>query len=140
MSGRVRDKAAYEDFLYRAPIGRSIDLALESPFDGLMFVPFIDDVIAHIQHRALRSLDRKAGQEQREMERHEKELVDYKVQVGRPFEHEARLKELLAKPAQLNGALDLDKHETQTAADTEEVPASFAAKVMVENRVAAMAP
>jgi len=47
------------------------------------------------------------------MERHEKELADYKVQMGRPFEHEARLKELLAKPAQLNGALDLDKHETQ---------------------------
>jgi hypothetical protein len=37
MSGRVRDKAAYEEFLYRAPIGWSIDLALESPFDGLMF-------------------------------------------------------------------------------------------------------
>jgi hypothetical protein len=37
MSGRVRDKAAYEDFLYRAQIGWSIDLALESPFDGLMF-------------------------------------------------------------------------------------------------------
>jgi len=74
------------------------------------------------------------------MERHEKELADYKVQMGRPFEHEARLKELLAKQAQLNAGLDLEKHETQTVADTEEVPASFAAKVMVENRAAAMAP
>jgi hypothetical protein len=37
MSGRVRDKAAYENFLYRAPIGTGIDLALESPFEGLMF-------------------------------------------------------------------------------------------------------
>ena len=34
-------------------------------------------------------------------------------QLGRPFEHEARLKDLLAKQAQLNACLDLDKHEAQ---------------------------
>jgi hypothetical protein len=33
--------------------------------------------------------------------------------LGRPFEHEARLKDLLAKQAQLNACLDLDKHEAQ---------------------------
>ena len=46
-----------------------------------------------------------------EIERQEKALADYRAQLGRPFEHEARLKELLAKQAQLNAALDLDKHE-----------------------------
>jgi hypothetical protein len=70
-------------------------------------------------------------------------LADYKAQMGKPFEHEARLKELLAKQAQLNAALDLDKHEAQTVAEPEGekvVPASFAAKVMAESRAAEMAP
>jgi hypothetical protein len=39
------------------------------------------------------------------------------VQLGRPFEHESRLKELLAKQAELNAALDLDKHESQVVAE-----------------------
>jgi hypothetical protein len=33
--------------------------------------------------------------------------------LGRPFEHEARLRDLLAKQTQLNACLDLDKHEAQ---------------------------
>ena len=45
----------------------------------------------------LRSLDRSAEEEQREIERQEKALADYKAQLGRPFEHEARLKELLVE-------------------------------------------
>jgi hypothetical protein len=36
-------------------------------------------------------------------------------QAGRPFEHEARLKELLVRQAELNAALDLDKGERQVA-------------------------
>jgi hypothetical protein len=36
-------------------------------------------------------------------------LTDYQAQANRPFEHEAHLKELLARKAQLNGAPDLDK-------------------------------
>jgi N12 class adenine-specific DNA methylase len=98
--------------------------------------------ISSIDH-ALRSLDRRAEEEQREIERQEKALTDYRAQADRPFEHEARLKELQAKQAQLNAALDLDKHDTQTVAESQEetaVPASFVAKVMAGNRAAEMAP
>jgi hypothetical protein len=42
-------------------------------------------------------------------------LEDYEEQLGKPFEYEARLKELLAKQAELNAALDLDKGERQVA-------------------------
>jgi hypothetical protein len=100
--------------------------------------------IASIEH-TLRALDHKAEDEHREIEQKEKTLSDYKAQLGRPFEHEARLKELLAKQAQLNAALDLDKHEAQVVAEDREpenkaVPAGFAARVRAEVRDAAMAP
>ena len=68
--------------------------------------------VASIEH-TLRSFDRRAEDEQREIERQEKALDDYHTQLGRPFEHEARLKELLVRQAQLNACLDLDKHEAQ---------------------------
>jgi hypothetical protein len=68
--------------------------------------------IASLEH-TLRGIDAKAEAEQREIERHEKALADYQAQLGRPFEHEARLRELLAKQAQLNASLDLDKHQPQ---------------------------
>ena len=61
----------------------------------------------------LRGLDRRTEEERQEVERQEKALADYRVQLGRPFEHEDRLKELLAKQAQLNACLDLDKHAAQ---------------------------
>jgi hypothetical protein len=81
----------------------------------------------------LRHLDRRAEDEQREIERQEKALADYKTQLGRPFEHEVRLKELLVKQAQLNAALDLDKHEAQVVVEVPEgekaVSASFAARI-----------
>jgi len=75
--------------------------------------------ISSIEH-VLRSLDRKAEEEQHEIERQEKDLSDYRAQMDRPFEHEGRLKELLAKQAQLNAALDLDKNEHQIAEDSQE--------------------
>jgi hypothetical protein len=68
--------------------------------------------IASIEH-TLRGLDRRAEDGQQDIERQEKALADYRAQLGRPFEHEARLKDLLAKQAQLNACLDLDKHEAQ---------------------------
>jgi hypothetical protein len=40
---------------------------------------------------------------------------DFHEQAGRPYEHEARLKELLTRQAELNTALDLDKGERQIA-------------------------
>jgi hypothetical protein len=89
----------------------------------------------------LRGLDRKAEEEKRDVERQEKALAEFKEQMGRPFEHEARLKELLVKQAQLNAALDLDKHEAQVVAETAEhgekaVPASFAAREQAKECVA----
>jgi N12 class adenine-specific DNA methylase len=68
--------------------------------------------IASIEH-TLRGLDRRAEDQHHEIERQEKALADYRTQLGRPFEHEGRLKDLLAKQAQLNACLDLDKHEGQ---------------------------
>jgi hypothetical protein len=47
--------------------------------------------------------------------RAEKMLADFQEQAGRPFEHEARLKDLLTRQAALNAALDLDKGERQVA-------------------------
>jgi hypothetical protein len=68
--------------------------------------------ISSIEH-ILRGLDRRGEDAQQEIERQEKALSDYRAQLGRPFEHEARLKELLVRQAQLNACLDLDKHEAQ---------------------------
>ena len=67
-----------------------------------------------IEH-TLRALDRAAADEQQQLQRLEKTLTDYQAQAKRPFEHEARLKELLARQAQLNAALDLDKSDAQAA-------------------------
>ena len=97
---------------------------------------------ASIEH-VLRSLDRRAEQEQQDIERAQKAFADFQAQLNRPFEHESHLKDLLTKQAQLNAALDLDKHDAQVVAEVPEgektVPASFAAKVMAENRAAEMA-
>ena len=49
------------------------------------------------------------------MARIEKELADYQSQADRPFEHEERLKQLLARQAELNSLLDLDKGDQQGA-------------------------
>ncbi len=86
--------------------------------------------ISSIDH-VLRVLDRKAEQEQQDIERQEKALADFKAQLNKPFEHEARLRELLMKQAQLNAALDLDKHESQVVAEEpeREVPSSFVARI-----------
>ncbi len=72
-----------------------------------------------IEH-TLRALDRAAADEQQQLHRLEKTLTDYQAQAQRPFEHEARLKELLARQAQLNAALDLDKSDAQAAEATTE--------------------
>jgi len=50
----------------------------------------------------------------------DKTLTDYQAQAKRPFEHEARLKELLARQDQLNAALYLDKSDVQAAEATTE--------------------
>jgi N12 class adenine-specific DNA methylase len=65
---------------------------------------------------ALRGLNKAAAEEREQAARAEKMLADFQEQAGRPFEHEGRLKELLARQAELNAALDLDKGERQIAA------------------------
>ena len=95
-----------------------------------------------IEH-TIRSLDRRAQEEREQIERQEKALAEYRQQLDRPFEHEQRLKELLAKQAQLNAALDLDKNERQVAPDdpqTQMEPAAstFAARLSAD-RAAEMA-
>jgi N12 class adenine-specific DNA methylase/type I restriction-modification system DNA methylase subunit len=97
--------------------------------------------IQSIEH-AIRSLDRREEQEREELERQEKALAEYQAQLNRPFEHERRLKELLAKQAELNAALDLDKNERQVAQDSspdaelEKTPTTFVARLQAEDRAA----
>ena len=64
---------------------------------------------------ALRSLDKALDEERDRAARAEKMLAEFKEQAGKAFEHEARLKDLLLKQAELNAALDLDKGERQVA-------------------------
>jgi N12 class adenine-specific DNA methylase len=64
---------------------------------------------------ALRGLDKAVADEQERTARAEKMLGDFQEQAGKAFEHEAKLKELLVRQAELNAALDLDKGERQVA-------------------------
>ncbi len=64
--------------------------------------------VQSIEH-TLRNLDKISADQLSRVARLEKELGDYQIQVDRPFEHEERLKQLLARQAELNALLDLDK-------------------------------
>jgi hypothetical protein len=66
----------------------------------------------------LRNLDKLAIDQHNRAARLEKELADYWAQAGRPFEHEERLRQLLARQAELNSALDLDKGDQQAIVAT----------------------
>jgi hypothetical protein len=70
--------------------------------------------VQSIEH-TLRSLERVATQQQERVDYLQKTLTDYQAQANRPFEHEARLKELLVRQEQINALLDLDKGERQVA-------------------------
>jgi len=63
--------------------------------------------IQSIEH-TLRNLDKLAVEQQARVARIEKELADYAMQCDRPFEHEQRLRELLARQSELRKLLDLD--------------------------------
>ena len=76
--------------------------------------------VQSIEH-TLRSLDKLAAEQQSRVARAEKELVDYQAQADRPFEHEERLKQLLARQAELNSQLDLDKGDQQGADSAPEI-------------------
>jgi hypothetical protein len=87
--------------------------------------------IQSIEH-VLRSLDRRAEDEKQQIQRQEKAFSEYKEQLGRPFEHEERLKELQLKQAQLNAALDLDKNERQVAPDDPQTEKENTSSTFVE--------
>jgi hypothetical protein len=70
--------------------------------------------VQSIEH-TLRALDKAAVEERECAERLQKTLADYHAQANRPFGHEARLKELLARQTQINADVDLDKGERQIA-------------------------
>ncbi len=98
--------------------------------------------VQSIEH-TLRALDRLAEAEQAQIERQEKALAEYHAQLGKAFEHEEKLKELIARQAKLNAALDLDKGSAQVAEGAEDtapenapsVPANggFAARLSARN-------
>ena len=71
--------------------------------------------VQSIEH-ALRNLDKLAVEQQSRVTRIEKELADYRVQADRPFEHQERLKQLLARQDELISLLDLDTGDQQGAA------------------------
>ena len=62
----------------------------------------------------LRSLERMAEREREKLDRLESDLATYQREVEKPFEHEARLRELEVKQAELNAALDLYKSDPQS--------------------------
>ena len=76
--------------------------------------------IQSIEH-TLRNLDRLAVEQQTRVARIEKELADYHLQADRPFDHEERLKQLLARQSELNSLLDLDKGDQQGADSSPEL-------------------
>jgi hypothetical protein len=43
-----------------------------------------------------------------------KTRADYQAQANNPFDHAARMKDLLARQAKFNAALDLDKNENKS--------------------------
>jgi len=91
-----------------------------------------------IEH-TLRAFDKAAEDERRQTERLEKPLTDYQAQANRPFEHETRLKELLARQGQLNATLDLDKSDAQAAEPAVE-PIVETAVALIRSRVATISP
>jgi hypothetical protein len=48
-------------------------------------------------------------------------LEGYQEQAEKAFEHEQKLRELLARQATLNAALDLDKNDVQAVAERDEL-------------------
>ena len=89
--------------------------------------------IQSIEH-TLRAFDKIAGDERHRIEGLEKKVADYQAQANRPFEHDARLKELLARQSELNAALDLDKSDAQAAEPTAAPQLEAAAVPLDEER------
>jgi len=102
-------KEGEPDLFIRGREAYKANLNLENPLG----------TISSIEH-TLRALDRRAEDEQHEIERQEKALADYRAQLDRPFEHETRLRDMLSRQTLLNSCLDLDKHEAQVVDEPRE--------------------
>ncbi len=61
----------------------------------------------------LRYLERDIANGRENLAQMQKNLADFQEQLGRPFEHETALAELLIKQQEINEKLDLDKSDTQ---------------------------
>jgi hypothetical protein len=103
--GKVQEDERIPDLFVRGHATYSANLNAANPFG----------TVQSIEH-TLRNLDKLATEQQNRVARVEKELADYQAQADRPFEHEERLKQLLARQAELNSLLDLDKGDQQGAA------------------------
>jgi hypothetical protein len=102
--GLVQEDERLPELFIRGRATYSANLNLANPIG----------TVQSIEH-TLRSLDKLALEQQGRVARAEKELVDYQAQADRPFEHEDRLKQLLARQSELNSQLDLDKGDQQGA-------------------------
>ena len=72
----------------------------------------------------LRSFERIAEREREKLDHLESDLATYQREVEKPFEHEARLRELELKQAELNAALDLYKSDPQAVTGADEQAAN----------------
>jgi N12 class adenine-specific DNA methylase len=100
--GLIQDEGRVPELFVRGRATYSASLNATNPIGTMQ----------SIEH-TLRNLDKLAADQQNRAARLEKELADYQVQAERPFEHEERLKQLLARQAELNSLLDLDKGDQQ---------------------------
>jgi hypothetical protein len=102
--GLVQEDERLPELFVRGRATYSANLNLANPIG----------TVQSIEH-TLRSIDKLAADQRGLVARAEKELVDYQSQADRPFEHEDRLKRLLARQSELNSQLDLDKGDQQGA-------------------------
>ncbi len=102
--GLIQEEDRIPDVFVRGLVTYSANLNATNPIG----------TVQSIEH-TLRNLDKLAAEQQNRVARIEKELADYQSQADRPFEHEERLKQLLARQSELNSLLDLDKGDQQGA-------------------------
>jgi hypothetical protein len=102
--GTVKEDERIPDLFVRGHATYSANLNATNPVG----------TVQSIEH-TLRSLDKLAADQGNRVARIEKELADYQLQADRPFEHEERLRQLLARQAEIDSLLDLDKGDQQGA-------------------------
>jgi N12 class adenine-specific DNA methylase/type I restriction-modification system DNA methylase subunit len=105
--GLIQDDDRLPELLVRGRTTYSANLNAANPIGTMQSI-----------ESTLRNLDKLAIDQHNRAARLEKELADYWAQAGRPFEHEERLRQLLARQAELNSALDLDKGDQQAIVAT----------------------